>query len=76
MCNYFKSIHWLKRRSSLKVFLFIALELFEHFWQRVTQEIFLYNYFKIHPLVEEEMSFKGYSILNSGGDFIQQSGTV
>ena len=41
------------------LFLFIAVaailfnvaELFEQFWKRVTQETFLYNYFKIHPLV-------------------------
>ena len=49
------------------LFLFIALaailfnvaELFEQFWYRVTQETFLYNYFKIHPLVQEKL-FKGF----------------
>ena len=50
------------------LFLFIALaailfnvaESFEQFWQRVTQETFPYNYFKIHPLVQEKKSFKGF----------------
>ena len=57
------------------IFLFIALaailfnvaELFEQFWLRVTQETFLYNYFKIHLLVLEKKSFKGFSIFSSGG---------
>ena len=52
------------------LFLFIALaailsniaESFEQFWLRVTQETFLYNYFKIHLLVQEKKSFKGLSI--------------
>ena len=47
------------------LFLFIALaailfnigERFEQFWYRVTQETFLYNYFKIHLLVQEKKSF-------------------
>ena len=47
------------------LFLFIALaailfnvgEFFEQFWQRVTQEAFLYNYFKFHLLVQEKKSF-------------------
>ena len=52
------------------LFLFIALaailfnvaESFEQIWQRVTQEAFLYNYFKIHHLVQEKKWFKGFSI--------------
>ena len=66
------------------LFLFIALvailfnvaESFEQFWERVTQEIFLYNYFKIHLLVQEKKSFKCFSIFNSGGHLVQRSGTV
>ena len=66
------------------LFLFIALaailfnvaESFEQFWQKVTQEAFLYNYFKIHLLVQEEKSFKGFSIFSSGGHLNQWSGTV
>ena len=65
------------------LFLFIALaailfnvaEFFEQFWKRVTQGTFLYNYFKIHPLVQEK-SFKGFSIFSSDGHFVQWSGTV
>ena len=34
------------------------------------------NYFKIHPLVQEKKSFKGFSIFSSGGHLIQWSGTV
>ena len=53
------------------IFLFIALsailfnvaELFEQFRLRVTQETFLYNYFKIHLLVQEKKSFKGFLFL-------------
>ena len=66
------------------LFLFIALaailfnvaEFFEQFWKRVTQETFLYNYFKIHLLVQEKKSFKGFSIFSSGSHFVQRSGTV
>ena len=66
------------------LFLFIALaailfnvaEFFEQFWIRVTQGTFLYNYFKIHLLVQEKKSFKGFSIFSSGGHFVQRSGTV
>ena len=66
------------------LFLFIALvailfnvaESFEQFWYRVTQEAFLYNYFKIHLLVKEKKSFKGFSIFSSGGHLVQRSGTV
>ena len=66
------------------LFLFIALaailfniaESFEQFWKRVTQETFLYYYFKIHFLVQEKKSFKGFSIFSSGGHLVQRSGTV
>ena len=37
---------------------------------------FLYNYFKIDALVKDEKSFKGFSILSSGGHLVQRSGTV
>ena len=65
------------------LFLFIALaailfnvaESFEQFWLRVTQETFLYNYFKIHFLVQEK-SFKGFSTFSSGCHLVQWSGTV
>ena len=66
------------------LFLFIALaailfniaESFEKFWKRVTQETFLYNYFKIHLLVKEKKSFKGFSNFSSCGHLVQRSGTV
>ena len=66
------------------LFLFIAMaailfnvaESFAQFWQRVSQEAFLYNYFKIHLLVQEKKSFKGFSIFSSGGHLVQQSGSV
>ena len=66
------------------IFLFIALaailfnvaESFEQFWLRVPQETFLYIYFKIHLLVLEKKSFKGFSIFSSGGHLVQWSGTV
>ena len=66
------------------LFLFIALaailfnvaESFEQFWLRVTQETFLYNYFKIHFLVQEKKSFKGFSTFSSGSHLVQWSGTV
>ena len=45
---------------ALAAFLFIVAESFEDFWLRVTQEIFLHNYFKIHLLVQEKKSFKGF----------------
>ena len=68
----------------ISLFLFIALvailfnvaESFEQFWQRVTQGTFLFNYFKIHLLVQEKKSFKGFSIFSSGGHLVQWSGTV
>ena len=67
-----------------RLFLFIALaailfniaESFEQFWKRVTQETFLYNYLKIHLLVQEKKSFKSFSIFKSGGHLVQQSRTV
>ena len=66
------------------LFLFIALaailfnvaESFEQFWYRVIPEAFLYNYFKIHLLVLEKKSLKGFSIFSSGGHLVQRSGTV
>ena len=66
------------------LFLFIALaailldvaESFEQCWKRVTQETFLYNYFKIHLLVQEKKSFKGFSIFSSNGHLDQRSGMV
>ena len=66
------------------LFLFIALvailfnvaESFEPFWKRITQEAFLYNYFKINALVKEAKSFKGFSIFSSGGHLVQWSGRV
>ena len=61
------------------LFLFIALvailfniaESFDQFLKRVTQETFLYNYFKIVFLVQEKKLFKGYSIFSSGGHLVQ-----
>ena len=66
------------------LFLFIAMaailfnkaESFEQFWKWVTQVTFLYNYFKIHLLVQEEKSFKSFSIISSGGHLVQRSGMV
>ena len=66
------------------LFLFIALvailfnvgEPFEQFCYRLSQGTFLYNYFKIHLLVQEKKSLKGFSIFSSGGHLVQQSGTV
>ena len=40
--------------------LFNVAESFEKFWWRVTQETFLFNNFKIHLLVQEKKSFKGF----------------
>ena len=68
------------------LFLFIALvailfniaESFEQFWKRVTIETFLYNYFKIHLLVQEKKSFKGFlflalaAILFNGAEWFEQ----
>ena len=78
-----ESINWFSRRSCLK-FLFLALaailfkgvELSEQFCWRVIHGKFLYDYFKIHPLVKTEKLFKGFSIFSSGGHFVQRSGTV
>ena len=36
----------------------------------------MYNYFKIHALVKEEKSLKGFSIYSPGGHFVKQSRTV
>ena len=66
------------------LFLFIALaailfnvaQSLEQFWWRVTQETFLYSYFKIHLMVQEKKSFKGFSIFSSGGHLVRRSGTV
>ena len=56
--------------------LFNVAESFEQFLEKVTQETFLYNHFKIHLLVQEKKSFKGFSILSSGGHLVQRSKTV
>ena len=80
-----KSIYWLSEKL-LKDFLFLALgailfngvEWFEQFWLRVTQGIFLYNYFKIHLLVKSEKSFKDFlflapaAILFNGAEHFEQ----
>ena len=58
------------------LFLFISLaaillnvaELFEHFWERVIQETFLYNYFIIHPLVQEKLFKALAAILFNGAE--------
>ena len=80
-----KSVHQFSIGNRLKLFfLFIALvtilfretERFEQFWQRVTQETFLYNYCKIYPLVKKEKSITGYSFFSSCGHLVQRSGTV
>ena len=61
---------------ALAAILFNVAESFEQFWWRVTQEAFLYNYFKIHPLVLEKKSFQGFSIFSSGGRLVKRSGMV
>ena len=82
-----KSNHWLKRRSRLKVFLFLALaamlfnraKRFMQFCRESPKEyscIIISKSFKIHPLVKAEKSFKGVSIFSPGGHFVQLSGTV
>ena len=43
--------------------MFNGAEGFEQFWLRVNQGTFLYNYFKIHPLVQEKKLFKGFLFL-------------
>ena len=59
------------------LFLFIALAaIFSMQQNRFTQETFLYNYFKIHLLVQEKKSFKGFSMFSSGGHLVQWSRTV
>ena len=56
---------------ALVAILFNIAESFDQFCKRVTQETFLYNYFKIHLLVQEKKSFKGFSIFSSGGHLVQ-----
>ena len=56
--------------KALAAILFNIAESFEQYWQRVTQETFPYNYFKIHLLVQEKKSFKGFSIFSSGGHLV------
>ena len=58
---------------ALTAILFNIAESFDQFWKRVTQETFLYNYFKIHLLVQEKKSLKGFSIFSSGGHLVQGS---
>ena len=68
---------------SFKGFLFCALvailfsgaEQLSNFDRWSPKEHFC-DYFEIRPLVQEEMSFKGFSIFSSGGHFIQCSGTI
>ena len=84
-----KSMHWLRRRSHLKVFLFLALvailfngaEWFSKstFWfgRRSRLKVFLFLALaKIDVLVKEEKLFKGFSIFSSDGHLVQWSGTV
>ena len=62
------------------LFLFIALaailfnvaEWFKQFRQRVTQVTFQYNFFKIHLLVQEKKSFKGFSTFSSGSHLVRE----
>ena len=49
--------------KALAAILFNVAESFEQYWQRVTQETFPYNYLKIHHLVQEKKSFKGFLFL-------------
>ena len=76
----------LAEEVSKSLFLFIAMaailfnvivaESLEQFWLRVTQETFLYNYCKIHFLIQEKKSFKDFSIFSYGGHLVQWSRTV
>ena len=58
--------------------LFNVAESFEKFWWRVTQETFLYNYFKIHLLVQGRSRLKAFlflalaAILFNGAEGFQQ----
>ena len=60
-----KLMNRLRKRSLLKVFLFLALgailfnvaESFEQVWERVTQETFLYNYFEIQLFFQKVFLF-------------------
>ena len=83
--NFFQNLSTdLAEKVVKSSFLFIALaailfniaESFEQFWARVIQETFLYNYLKIHLLVQEKKLFKGFSIFSSGGHLVQRSRTV
>ena len=58
---------------ALAAILFNIAESFDQFWKRVTQETFLYNYFKINLLVQEKKLYKGFSIFSSGGHLVQGS---
>ena len=60
---------------ALEAILFNVAEFFEQFWKSVTKGTFLYNYFKIHLLVQEKKLFIGF-FLSSGGHFVQRSRTV
>ena len=61
---------------AMAAILFNVAESFEQFWLRVTQETFLYYYFKIHFLIQEKESFKDFSIFSYGGHLVQWSKTV
>ena len=56
---------------ALAAILFSVVEPFKQFLYRVTQETFLYNYFKIDALVKEEKLFKSFSIFSFGGHLVQ-----
>ena len=66
-----KSNFWFRRRSRLKVFLFLALaailfngaEQFEQFWWTVTQGTFLYNYFKLMHWLRRRSRLKIFLLL-------------
>ena len=45
---------------ALAAILFSVAESFEQFWLRVTLKTITYNYFKIHPLVQEMKLLKGF----------------
>ena len=64
---------------ALVVMLFNVAESFEKFWWRVTQETFLYNYFKIHLLVQGRSRLKIFflflalaAILFNGAEVFQK----
>ena len=81
MYHYCKIHLLVQEKCRLKVFLFLALaailfKRFEQLWWTVTYGTFQYDYFKIDALVKEAKSFKGFSILSSGGHLDQRSGMV